>query len=76
MKTITKTIATIILTLTLFAFPTFADCGEMPNGNRCLVQDRTDPKVIKTEKDSFEIDKEIAAFVREILGKIFGYLNS
>ena len=73
MKSITKTIATTALTLTIFAFPVFADCGEQTNGTRCLVQNPTDTTVEKSEKTTtFDFDKDIAAFFKDIFGKIFG----
>ena len=72
MNKITKTVATLALTLSIFAFPVLADCGEMPNGNKCLVQDPTDTTVTKSEKREFDIDKEITDFLRDIYSKIFG----
>ena len=73
MKTITKTIATITLTLTILAFPVFADCGDQTSGNRCLVQNPADTTIVKVEKTvSFDFDKEIADFFRNIFGKLFG----
>ena len=72
MKTMTKTIATIALTISIFAFPVFADCGEMGNGNRCLVQQPdTIPTSTKIEK-KIPADQSFADFFRDFLGKIFG----
>ena len=72
MRTITKSFATIALTIAVMAFPVFADCGEMGNGNRCLVQG-TDPipSKIKTEKE-ISFDQSFAGFIKDFFGKIFG----
>ncbi|MDH3492841.1 MAG: hypothetical protein OEM82_04780 [Acidobacteriota bacterium] len=73
MKSITKAIATAALTLTIFAFPVLADCGEMGNGNKCLVDNTDGPVITVTEKKvPFDFEKEIEGFFRSFFGKIFG----
>ena len=73
MKKITNVIASTLLIVTIFAFPVFADCGEMGSGSKCLVQTVPTTTTPKTDtKDFFDFDREIASFFRGFFGRIFG----
>jgi len=69
-ESITKTIADIAQTLTIFAFPVFGDCTEMNNGSKCLVQNAVTTVDRSDEKIPFDFDKVFAAFLRDFFGKI------
>ena len=72
MKKLMKTIAIAVLTLTLYAFPVFADCGEMGNGSKCLVQNPTEPtKTSKLDsKNPVNPDALFAKYFADIFVKI------
>ncbi|NNE65744.1 MAG: hypothetical protein HKN33_04185 [Pyrinomonadaceae bacterium] len=71
MKKLTLAAATTILTLTLFAFPVLADCGEMNSGNRCLVQNPTDGPISTSEKkESYDLPEPFVRLLRDALIKM------
>ena len=71
MKKLAKATATTILSLTFFAFPVLADCGEMNSGNRCLVQNPTDRTNSTSEKKaSYDLPKPIVRLLREAFIKM------
>ena len=72
MKSIKKALSTVVLGLTLFAFPVLA-CGEMGSGSKCLIQTvpTTETKPGVDPKGAYDLEKEFVIFVRGFFGKIF-----
>ena len=64
----------IVLSLTTFAYPVIADCGEQGHGSKCLVQSPpvTNGETKKDIKKPSELEKQIPWFFRGLFKSIFG----
>ncbi len=72
MKKVTRTIATLVLTLTFLTYTAVADCGDMTNGSRCLVDSNPTTTTQVDKKPAFDFEKEVSGFFRNVWKGIFG----